>query len=169
MSVSNYTYFGPVIKVKEGINIISKANICSNKNCFNNKIKNNLNEKSKFCSECGGKIEHIDIKKPLGRFISVVELSYVIKDILKYEDYIECPEAKENTLILTRDNIKNNGFYMDANDFNFKIIPEDFNIKEKIDNFNNEIKENGLSKVLDENLGKNSYQIIYAILNFGDC
>lgn len=168
MSSSNYTYFGPIIRINDNAKILSPTVICSNENCSNHGLKNKLKNNDKFCSECGSTIEIKKIEKDIGNISSVYELCSRINGMEQFEDYIEYPERK-NTLILTKDNIGKHGFYMNADDFNFKIIEEDFNIKEKISIFIEEISNNGLKKILDDNLKYNDYKISYGLLNFGDC
>lgn len=169
MSSSNYTYFGPIIKINDNAKILSPLNICSNKNCLNHNIKNNLKANDKFCSECGSVIEIKKIEKNIGNISSIYELCTRIPELEEFEDYLEYPEGNKNTLILTRENIGNHGFYMYSDDFNFKVIEEDFDIRKKIAAFKEEIENNSLKKILDSNLQEGGYKIIYGLINFGDC
>lgn len=168
MSLNNYTYFGPIIKINEATNWIYQNKVCSNVNCNNSKIRNQLRKKDKFCSECG----EVIISSPL--FVSLDSINNIstlidhFKGFEMFEEYIEFPEAKSNVLILTKESIGDHGRYTNSDDFNFFEIKEDFNIKEKIRGFIEEIKQNGLSDLLDESLTRNGYTIVYGLINFGD-
>jgi hypothetical protein len=165
MSSNTYTYFGPILKIKDDAKIITKISVCKNENCSNHNFKNG----DKFCSNCGTRIEEINVEKNIGNISSVYELCERMPGMEEFEDYIEYPEGNKNTLILTMDNIGKHGFYMYADNFNFKIIEEDFNIKEKINDFLEEINKNNFKKILDVYLKESDYKIAYGLLNFGDC
>lgn len=168
MSSSNYTYLGPIIKIADTAKLISTFNTCSNEQCVNYNRKDEIKKTDNFCGQCGSKITTQKEEKNIGKKMSVSALCRIISGMEKFEDYVTFPEMP-NALILTMDEIKKHGFYLDNESLNFKEIEKEFKVEDKICNFIKEIENNGLKKLLDENLSQNAYTITYGLITFGSC
>lgn len=162
MSASNYTYLGPVIKMKDNLELKEIIKKCPSEKC-QSKI---LSKNDKFCSECGSKLISVENKYKFEfSLYDLVEIDERFKD---FEDLFEHPENKRNILILNRTEVEPFGYYVNSDDLNIIRFIKG-SLEKKVNKFEEEGSFKDFLDLLSEKFGEKSFSINYGLITFGEC
>lgn len=165
MGVHKQLYFGPVFKVKrKTIEDVNTINLCSNKDCINNRLKIRINDP--FCSACGSKSESNSF--PINRDLNLREVSEIFPDIYDYvydplgEPDLACP----NHLLLLPNYITEEVETLNNSEERFVIDPLNYVSKENLDKFKNLSKSKLTCDMLTKVFGEDSVTIEILLIQY---
>lgn len=164
MSVSYYTYLGPIIRIKKDAAIDEKLNICSNEECKNHQLPNTIRNGDKFCTECGNKVSFKINKKIIEPTLS--NMMSLNKRLIDFEDVLEDVPYAAGNIIINSNKYKSCFISKSATDVNVimlsperieKMMDEFFSI----DTFKNAIKS------IKEIVGEENVEVSFGLANYG--
>ncbi len=164
MSVSHYTYVGPIIRIKNEISIDSISAICSNAQCVNHKQDNSIADGDAFCSKCGSKVETHTFRKSIGKdFHEILAQDEEFED--DFFDLLDVLPNAESFAVFSggkdyaqfRSSSNTNIFIIDEK--SSKVMMEKFHSDEDVRNFLN---------MLDVKYGLNNFEIQFGFTTYSN-
>lgn len=163
MSISNYTYLGPIIKINDEVKIKKICKSCSNQSCMNRYFYNCLNINDNFCPVCGNEL----VKAEVNAFydFSLKNLKYIDKKFEEYEEHFQSPEDQKNILILNKHEVKGFGYHLDSDQLNIKMFLRG-TFEDNFSNFENNDFYNNFLHLLTKYFEEGSFRVNYGLITF---
>lgn len=164
MSVSYYTYLGPIIRIKKDVSVDEKLNICPNDECKNHNFPNKIENGDKFCSECGNKVIFKITKKVIEPTLS--NMMSLNKELVNFEDIlIDVPYSK-GSIIIDSDEYKDCFVNKSATDINVIMLSPE-KIEKMMSNFSSIDSFKNVIKCIKEIVGEENVEVSFGLANYG--
>lgn len=165
MSISNYTYLGPIIKINDTIKMKKIRKFCPDETCVNASFNNNLNGNDQFCPACGKSLESKEVN--ISYDFSLENLKYIDKEFEEYEDHFQTPEDQKNIIILNKHEVKGFGYHLDSDQLNIKMFLRG-TFEDNFSNFENNDFYNNFLHLLTKYFEEGSFRVNYGLITFSN-
>ena len=164
MSISYYTYLGPIIQIKKDATIDEKLNICSNEGCKNHNLPNTIKSGDKFCTECGNKVSFRMNKKIIEPTLQ--NMMSLNESLIDFEDVLEDVPYAAGNIIINSDEYKNCFISKSATDVNVIMLSPE-RIEKMMDEFLSIDSFKNVITSIKEIVGEENVEVSFGLANYG--